>query len=95
MINQLIELVTSMRNELMCIGIKCLKDDGRTLETIEVITKSFKRKLNYVKEAKGLVLDDLSVIGKIESLMFLCIRHLDSHSEKFAQVDREKEVWKK
>lgn len=94
MINQLVELVTSMRNELVCIGIKCLKDDGRTLETVEVIEKSFQSKINYVKEAKGLNLDDLSVIAKIESLLFLCIRHLDSHSDKVAQVHWEKEVWK-
>lgn len=39
MINQLTELVTSMRNEFMCTRIKCLKDDGRTLEMIEVITE--------------------------------------------------------
>lgn len=84
MVNQLAQLVTSMRNELVCIGIKCLKDDGRALERTEVITESFKGKINYVKEAKGLVSNDLSVIAKIESLMFLCIRHLDSQSDKVA-----------
>lgn len=91
-VNQLAELVTSMRNELVCIGIKCLKDDGRTLEMVEVITESFKGKINYVKEPKGLIPYDLSVIAKIESLLFLCIGHLDRHSDKVAQVHREKEV---
>lgn len=91
--DQLAELTTSMRNELLCIGIKCLKSDG-TLETVEVITKSFEKKINYVKEAKGLVSDDLTTIAKIESLLFLCIGHLDSHSNKVAQVHKEKEVWK-
>lgn len=41
LVHQLTELVASMRNELVCIGIKCLKDDGKTLEAAEVITKSF------------------------------------------------------
>lgn len=47
-----------------------------------------------MKEAKGLVSDDLTVIAKIESLLFLCIGHLDSHSDRVAQVHKEKEVWK-
>lgn len=73
-----------MQNELVCIGIKCLKDDGKTLEVAKVITKSFETKINYVKEAKDLVLDNFSTIVKIESLLLLCIEHLDSHSDKVA-----------
>lgn len=93
LVDQLIELVASLWNELACIRIKYLKDDGKTLEVAELITKSFEGKINYVKEPKDLVLNDLSTIAKIESLLFLCIGHLDSHFDKVVQVRREKEVW--
>lgn len=91
-VDRLAELVASMQNELVCIRIKYLKDDGKTLEAAKVITKSFEGKINYVKEVKDLVPDDLSTIAKIESLLFLCIGHLDSHFDKFTQVRREKDV---
>lgn len=47
-----------------------------------------------MKEAKGLVSDDLTIITKIESLLFLCIGHMDSHFDRVVQVHKEKEVWK-
>lgn len=84
-----------MQNELVCIRIKCLKDGGKTLESTKVIIESFESKINYVKEEKDLVPDDLSTIAKIKSLLFLCIGLLNIHSDKVAQVRREKEVWKK
>lgn len=55
LVNQFAELVSSMHNELYCIGLKCLKDDGKNLETVEVIIGSLEEKINHIKEANGLI----------------------------------------
>lgn len=91
LVDQLIGLVASKWNELVYIKIKCLKDDGKTLEATKVIIESFEGNINYVKEAKCLIPNDLTTIAKIESLLFLCIWHLDNHADKVVYVHREKE----
>lgn len=94
LMNHIVELITSMQNDLKYIRIKCIKEDDKTIENLEVITESFERKINYMKEAKALVSNDLSTTAKIESLLFLCIEHLGNHANRVEQVRKEKEVWK-
>lgn len=38
LMNRLAEMITSMHNDLKFIGIKCLKEDGKPIKILEVIT---------------------------------------------------------
>lgn len=87
------ELTLSIRNDLSCSGVKCLKEDGKTMEIVDCIIQSFGEKINYVKDAKTLITGDLSRTTKIESLLNLYINDLKNHADKVVQVKWDKEVW--
>lgn len=80
LIDHLVELIISMHNDLKWIGIKFLKEYGKTIRSLEVIIESFEGKINYMKEAKALDSSDLSTSAKIESMLFLYIEYLGNHS---------------
>lgn len=84
-----------MQNDLKYIDVKCLKDDGKIVEAIDIIIQSCKEKIDYVKEVKTLTTKDFSRVAKIESLLTLCIDQLENHVKKVVHVKRDKEVWKK
>lgn len=79
---ELSELVQNILDDLKCIGVKFMKEDGQIIDTIDAISKSFKMQIAMVKSATVITKKDFSTIAKIESLLFLCIDHLNNHADK-------------
>lgn len=83
-----------MQKDLKCIDIQLLKDDGQTIELATDMVKTFKERVQLVKETKSLTTDDFSKVARIESMLAVCFDHLEAHKIKFMRVNINKEFWK-
>lgn len=61
---ELFVLVQNMFNDLKCIGVKYMKEDGQTIDTVDAISKSFEVQIDMVRSATVVTKKDLSTIAK-------------------------------
>lgn len=83
-----------MQKDLLCVDVRLLKEDGQTLEdTIEMVNQ-FSSHIKEIKVEKSLAMEDFTKIAKVESMLTVCLDHLDSHRDEVQLVKRKKELWK-
>lgn len=54
--------------------------------------KTFKERVQLVKEMKSLTTDNFSKVARIESMLAICVDPLKVHKMKVMQVNMDKEV---
>lgn len=95
LLRELIDLIDTMQKDLKCIDIQLIKNRTKTIEEAMDMTKVFQERIQFIQMTKSLTTGDFSKVARIEMMLIVCSDHLEVHKEKVAQVNMDKEVWKK
>lgn len=95
LLKELKGLTDTMQKDMKCIDLQLLRENKKMLEDSSQMIQAFKDRIQQVREAKSLTIEDFSKVPRIESMLVVCFDHLEMHESKVLQVGKKKEVWKK
>ncbi|XP_059064237.1 uncharacterized protein LOC131856454 [Cryptomeria japonica] len=89
---ELTALRATVQKDLNCVDVQLLKEDSETLEDTTEMINQFGSHIKQIKMEKSLSMEDFTKISKVESMLTVCLDHLDSYRDKVRMVKRKKEL---
>lgn len=80
---ELTTLRTTMQKDLRYVDVQLLKEDSQTLEDTTEMINQFSSHIKQIKVEKSIVVEDFTNISKVESMLTVCLDHLDSYRDKY------------
>lgn len=79
----LTDLIDTIQTNLKCIDIQLMKEGAKVIEEVADMIKVFQDRVHSIQTTKSFTTDEFLKVARIESMLIVCLDHLEVHKAKF------------
>lgn len=80
--------------DIRCINVKIMGDVSQEDKSSKEVESTFFSRIEVLKQAKEVSVKDLTIVVRVDSMMIICIVHLEAQNKRLEHVTRIMMMWK-